>query len=93
VSRTWTRATKPQPCGGPCLGDIAPGDPMLVIALGVGQRVRCQACAGEPVDLAQLARSSTPQLEEQPGGFARLGEIARVVPGKDVKQAQAGDTE
>lgn len=54
--KTWTRADLNRLCGGPCGGTVKAGEPVLVIEIrGVQRRrVRCRACAGEPVNWDQI---------------------------------------
>jgi hypothetical protein len=80
----WERARRARHCGY-CRGEIAAGDPILVIRFDASTRhdkIRCQACAGQaPPDLPEVID----RREELVQRVARLSQAAPL----DVKQRQS----
>lgn len=84
----WKRATLATHCGN-CGDHIPEGEPLLQYRISDTRSLtRCQACAGEPVNLAQLDLPKAEPRSALP--FSRLGEIA---PRFDPKVAQCGKDE
>lgn len=82
----WTLRSARESCGN-CGRDIAAGEPLAVLTLK--NLIRCDGCAGEPVDVDAIAAARR-ALDEQAAHVATLREsYTRTVPpaGPDVLDA------
>lgn len=84
---TWQRARLTTLCGG-CGDRIDRGTPTLVIEGPGWRKVRCAACAGEPVP-ADIDDQPLAQPTIGPRFEARLSSVRAMA--ADYKHAQAGD--
>ena len=85
--RVWTRAKLNTLCGN-CPTVVKQGEPLLEISAPGWCKVRCEACAGEPVpasieDLPTDARTIGPRFAERIASISGLA--------KDWKHSQAGE--
>lgn len=82
----WSRARRQVACGC-CDTVIATGEPLLEIVGQSWRKVRCSACAGQPVPAAIAAPAPSPVLIR-----AKLAAIVQRVSGtRDFKNAQGND--
>ncbi len=85
--RTWVRAKLNTICGN-CPTTVKRGEPLLEISMPGWVKVRCEACADEPVP-AEIEELSTSARTIGPRFAERIESIKSV--GRDWKHSQAGD--
>lgn len=85
--RVWTTARLPTPCGN-CPTVIKQGAPLLEISMPGWCKVRCEACADEPVP-AQIENHPTEARTIGPRFAERIESIKSI--GRDWKHSQAGE--